>query len=94
MEVQHNHNEKNGVFFIEDKGKQIASMRYVFAGLEKFIIEHTEVNPEYEGKGLGKLLVKAGVDFARENRLKILPLCPYAKAIFKRTPEYANVLFS
>ncbi|MDP2385808.1 MAG: GNAT family N-acetyltransferase [Bacteroidota bacterium] len=93
MLVQHNKGATNGVFFIEDSGKQIASMRYVFAGPEKFIIEHTEVNAEYEGKGLGKLLVKAGVEFAREKGLKILPLCPYAKVIFQRTPEYADVLF-
>ncbi len=92
MEVQHNHSEKNGVFFIEDNGKQIASMRYVFAGPEKFIIEHTEVSPEYDGKGIGKLLVKAGVDFAREKALKIIPLCPYANVVFKRTPDYADVL--
>lgn len=92
MEIQHNHNEKNGIFFIEDNGKQIASMRYVFAGPEKFIIEHTEVNPGYEGKGIGKLLVKAAVDFAREKGLKIIPLCPYANAVFKRTPEYSDVL--
>ncbi len=93
MQVQHNYNEKNGVFFIEEGGKQIATMRYVFAGPEKFIIEHTVVIPEFEGKGIGKLLVKAAVDFAREKGIKILPLCPYASVVFKRTPEYADVLF-
>lgn len=101
MQVQHNHSEKNGIFFIEENprpddpfghGKQIASMSYVFAGEKKFIIDHTIVNPEYEGKGLGKMLVKAGVDFAREKGFKIIPLCPYANAVFKKTPEYADVL--
>ena len=92
MQVQHNYSEKNGVFFIVDNGKQIATMNYVFAGEKQFIIEHTEVNPEYNGQGLGKLLVKAAVDFARINDLKISPLCPYANAVFKKTPDYKDVL--
>ena len=59
----------------------------------KMIIDHTEVKDEYEGRGLGKQLVKAGVNYARENHLKILPLCPFAKKIFDLTPAYADVLF-
>jgi len=51
------------------------------------------VNDAYAGKGLGKKLVKAGVDFAREHKMKILPYCPYAKKIFSITPEYGDVLF-
>ncbi len=91
MEVKHNGNKYNGVFYMEDEDKQIASMKYVFAGDTKFIIEHTEVNPSYEGKGLGRQLVQAGVDFARANHYKILPLCPYAKKVFDKTPEYNDV---
>jgi uncharacterized protein len=93
MEVKHNHNQKNGVFYMEDNGKQIATMNYVFAGEHKFIIDHTEVNPDYEGKGLGKQLVKAAVEYAREKNLKIMPLCVFAKRTFERTPEFADVLF-
>ena len=93
MEVQHNGTDKNGLFYIEDDGRQIATMTYVFAGGEKFIIEHTEVHPSFEGKGLGRKLVQAGVDFAREKGLKILPLCSYAKRVFDKTPEYKDVLF-
>jgi predicted GNAT family acetyltransferase len=68
-------------------------MRYSFAGPGKMIIEHTEVDDAYEGKGLGRKLVTAGVDFARENHLKILPLCPFAKKLFDITPAFADVLF-
>ncbi|MCD6068157.1 MAG: GCN5-related N-acetyltransferase [Bacteroidetes bacterium] len=94
MEVKQNGNEKNGVFYIEENGVQIAAMTYVFAGETKFIIDHTRVNEGNEGRGIGKLLVKAAVDFARARQLKILPLCPFAKAVFGKTPEYNDVLFS
>lgn len=93
MELKHNFNEKNGRFWIEEDGKELAEMTYVFAGETKFIIEHTEVFSGNEGKGLGKQLVKAAVDFAREKGFKILPLCPYAKAVFEKTPDYSDVLF-
>lgn len=93
MEVKHETNQKNGTFFIEDNGTRIAYMAYVFAGDTKFIIDHTVVLPAYEGKGLGRQLVKAAVEFAREKNLKILPLCPYAKAVFDKTPDYYDVLF-
>ena len=93
MEVKNKNDGKKGVFYIEDTGQEIALMHYVFSGPGKMIIDHTEVNYGYEGKGLGKQLVKAGVAFAREHQMKILPLCPFAKKIFDLTPAFADVLF-
>jgi uncharacterized protein len=93
MEIQNKNDGKRGAFFMEDAGKEIALMHYTFAGPGKMIIDHTEVNDAYEGKGLGKQLVKAGVIYAREHQMKILPLCPFAKKIFEITPDFADVLF-
>ncbi|AQX07625.1 GNAT family N-acetyltransferase [Elizabethkingia ursingii] len=60
----------------------------------KLTVYHTEVNPEYEGRGFAKLLLEKLVSYARENDLKIVPLCPYVHAQFKRHPEeYADVWF-
>jgi len=93
MEVKQRGDSKKGVFYMEENGKEVATMTYVFAGDTKFIIDHTEVSPDYEGKGLGRQLVQAGVDFARAKGYKILPLCPYAKKVFAKTPEYNDVVF-
>jgi len=93
MITQNQYNEKKGVFFLEANGKRLAEMTYTFAGPEKFIIEHTEVFPGSEGKGYGKMLVKAAVDFAREKNYRIIPLCPYAKSVFGKTEAYGDVLF-
>jgi uncharacterized protein len=39
-----------------------------------------------------KKLLSAMVDYARKNQLKVLPLCPYVLAQFKRhREEYADV---
>ena len=92
MEIKNKNDGKRGVFYMEDGGKEIALMHYTMAGPGKMIIDHTEVNEAYEGKGLGKQLVQAGVEHARENHLKILPLCPFAKKLFSITPAFADVL--
>lgn len=92
MEIQHRSTESKGEFFIEKDGKHIAEMTYSKAGETKIIIDHTEVSDAGRGHGLGKQLVKSGVEFARENDLKIMPLCPFAKAIIQRTPEFQDVL--
>ena len=58
----------------------------------KLRVYHTEVAAEYEGKGFAKLLLNELISYAKENSLRIIPLCPYVLSQFKRHPEeYANV---
>jgi predicted GNAT family acetyltransferase len=94
MQVQHQLQSNNGKFFIEEDGKEVAYMTYSSAGETKIIIDHTVVHPGNEGKGLGKKLVNAAVEYARAKHIKILPLCPFAKAVFDKTPAFSDVLFS
>jgi predicted GNAT family acetyltransferase len=93
MEITNRDDGKRGSFYIENDGKHIGKMEYMFAGPQKMVIIHTEVDEAWKGKGLGGRLVKAGVDYAREHHKKILPLCKFAKKIFETTPGYSDVLF-
>jgi len=90
--VQLRINDNKGAFYIEVDGRPEAMMTFVFAGEDKIIIDHTEVNPGNEGKGFGKKMVIKAVEFAREKGIKILPLCPFAKSVFDKTPEFSDVL--
>jgi len=56
------------------------------------IIDHTAVDPSLRGTGAGQALVAAAVAWARDSSRRILPLCPFARSVFERTPEYADVL--
>ena len=81
-----------GYFYVTVDGKQEAKMTFVFAGDTKIIIDHTEVNSGNNGKGFGKKMVTAAVEYAREKGITILPLCPFAKSVFDKTPEFRDVL--
>lgn len=94
MEIQHINDTRRGYFEAVEYGKQAGKMTYTWAGDSKFIIDHTEVNEEFSGKGVGKKLVMAAVEYARANNLKIIPLCPFAKSVFDKAEEIHDVLFS
>lgn len=92
MNIQHNSDESKGSFFIEKDGSRIAELIYSKMSGQKFIIDHTEVSDELRGKGTGKQLVMAVAEYARENNMKILPLCPFAKVIFDKNESIRDVL--
>ena len=92
MDIQHEESEHRGSFFVEAEGKRLAILTYTKAGHGRIIIDHTEVSEEMKGKNVGKQLVAASVDFARKNKIKILPLCPFARSVFDRVKEYGDVL--
>ncbi|MDR1699299.1 MAG: N-acetyltransferase [Prevotellaceae bacterium] len=77
---------------MEDDGKTIAEITYQKIADDCIIIDHTFVDYAYRGQDLGKKLVAEVVDFARREKLKITPVCSYAKAVMSRTPAYSDVL--
>ncbi len=93
MEIQLKDDEKKGSFYIESNDKIVAEMHFVWAGSDKIIIDHTDVDASLKGKNVGKQLLHRVVQHAREKQLKILPLCPFAKSVFDKTVEYRDVLF-
>lgn len=90
--IERDDNGKKGRFLIVENNEMAGEMTYTWAGETKFIIDHTLVDEKFGGKGYGKKLVMAAVEFARENNLKILPLCPFAKRLFEKTESIHDVL--
>ncbi|GGW73809.1 hypothetical protein DFQ11_1096 [Winogradskyella epiphytica] len=90
--IEREDNGKKGRFIIYNDGEFAGEMTFVWSGKDKFIIDHTGVEDKFGGKGLAKELVMAGVDYARKNDLKIIPLCPYAKSRFERDQSINDVL--
>ena len=60
----------------------------------RLTVYHTEVGPQFEGKGYAKMLLEKLVSYAREHDLKIVPLCPFVHAQFRRHPDlYKDVWY-
>lgn len=82
-----------GRFVIYDEGAFAGEMTFAWVGKGRFIINHTGVDKAFGGKGYGKLLLQKAVDFAREQQVKIQPLCPFAKAQFDQDETIQDVRF-
>lgn len=96
MEVRVNINmefkQQHDGFYLEDGQQQkYAEIIFSIAGETILIIDHTYVDERYRGKKIAQKLVAQVVDKARLENKKIMPLCPFARAEFERTPEYADV---
>jgi predicted GNAT family acetyltransferase len=90
LEIVHERSDHRGAFVIIVDGKRMATLTYTVAG-SYVILDHTEVNDALRGTGAGGKLVKAAVEWARAEHQRLLPLCPFAKSVFDKTPEYADV---
>ena len=56
------------------------------------VLVHTDIDPEFEGHGLGGRLVRAALDNLRSRRLQVIPLCPFALSFIHRHTEYADLV--
>ena len=92
MEIKFEEGTTKGVFYYEENGARLAEMTFSKAGDKLIIIDHTEVSEKLRGMGAGNQLVTAAVTHARRNNIKILPLCPFAKSVFDKTPAFNDVL--
>jgi len=91
MIIDHEEKHGAGTFYIMNDGYRRAEMRYLIRN-GVMNIYHTEVSPRLAGHNVGKRLVEAGVNYAREQNIKILPTCPFARATFARTSDWSDVL--
>lgn len=92
IEIKHKEEGTKGFFNAYVNGNKAGKLSYTTAGNDKIIIDHTEVDIIYKGQNIGKQLVMNAVNFARNRRLKIIPLCPFAKAVFDKTESIQDLL--
>jgi len=92
MEIQLKERDTKGVAMAVENDRQAGTMTYSIAGPELIIIDHTEVDPAFKGRGIGKQLLYKIVEMAREKNIKIIPLCPFAGAMFKKIEDIKDVL--
>lgn len=83
------HNEARQRFEIFEDGS-LAELDYRMSH-GAMLLTHTGVPQEIEGKGVGGALVKAALDYAQAQGLKVKALCPFAQKWMEQHPEYAGL---
>ena len=57
------------------------------------VFSHTEVDPRFEGQGVGAALVRGALDDVRARKLRVLPVCPFVRGYLARHREYADLVY-
>lgn len=53
---------------------------------------HTEIEPRFEGKGLGSALARGALDATRAGGRSVLPFCPFIRGYVERHPDYVDLV--
>ncbi len=79
-------------FVLRVDGDRVGFLEYTRPEAGVMRIEYVEVSPELRGTGLGRQLVARAVEFARDAKLRVVPICSYARAVIERDPAMADTL--
>jgi len=88
LEITHNDSGNRFETIVDEK---LSKLDYIRDG-KNFVITHVGVHPELRGQGVAGRIVQVGLEYARKNNLRVIPMCSYAAAYIRRHPEYANLL--
>jgi len=91
-EIKREGNDHKGKFVLYEGDEEAGFITYEKKDDNKIATDETRVYDKFEGKGLAKKLVMKAVDYARENNLKIIPVCPYVEHRFERDEGIKDVL--
>ena len=86
--------ELDGVheFVLRVDGKRLGSLEFTRPDAKILRIEYVQVAPELRGTGLGRKLVEAAVNWAKETNQKVVPICSYARMVIQRDPAMSTQL--
>ncbi|MGE5290513.1 MAG: GNAT family N-acetyltransferase [Micromonosporaceae bacterium] len=71
-------------------GKLAGFAQYIRSD-DLMVFTHMEVEPEFEGRGIGGALARAGLDDAAARKLRVRPLCPFIAGWIARHPDYKRL---
>ena len=84
------HNLRESRFEVDLPGEPAVLIYMIRADL--IILMHTEVPPEFEGRGIAAMMAKAVLEFARDNGFKVRSFCSYTTKFIERHKEYQDLL--
>src|SRR5216684_3806040 len=80
-----NHKASKQRFEIDIDG-QLSVLEYTFKN-HRLFLTHTEVPPALESQGLGTELAHTALEYARQNELTVVAICPFVQEYVGSHPE-------
>lgn len=74
-------------------GTELAGYAEYQLASELMVLTHTEVEPAYEGQGIGSALARFALDDVRSRGLRALLICPFITGWVTRHRDYADLLY-
>lgn len=87
LEITQNEGEHRFETWIDGR---LSKLEYIQDG-RNFVITHVGVHPDLRGQGVAGKITQAGIEYAKNNSLRVVPMCSYAAAYIRRHPEYAEL---
>lgn len=87
MAAQVAHHPKNQEFTIEKEGHS-AELAYSLPAPHLIDFSHTYVDKPLRGQGVAEELARAGLAYARSQKLQVVTSCPYMQEFVENHPEY------
>ncbi|GAA2095421.1 GNAT family N-acetyltransferase [Streptomyces albiaxialis] len=74
-------------------GDAVAGTAQYMRSSEVIAFTHTEVDLAYEGRGVGSALARTALDAAREEGLKVVPVCPFFASYIRKHTDYQDLVY-
>ena len=87
LEVSHNTEKYRFETWIDN---QLSKLDYLLDE-DTIVMTHVGVYPEHRGQGVAGKLVEIALNYAEENSLRVIPMCPYVAAYIRRHPQYYDL---
>lgn len=87
LKVTHNEADKTFEAWIDG---HLSKLDYFQDG-DNFVIAHVGVDPALRGQGLAGKLMEASLEYAKQNSLRVIPMCSYAAHYIRKNPQYLEL---
>ncbi len=91
MEIKYG---ENRIYAVDKQDTEMGELTFTLKGDDVIVADHTKVEDEFRGEGVGEKLVEALVEKAREDRKKIKAECPFVKKTMENTESYHDVFLN
>jgi predicted GNAT family acetyltransferase len=88
LEVKHNETARR--FEADLQGSTAVLVYKLVPG--RMLIQHTEVPQELEGRGIAAKMTRVALEYARSQKLEVVPACSYTATFMAKHPEYNDLL--